>query len=388
MADWAHCFQPTTDDIELARRSLIDTLAVALAGRGHPLIAKCATLGDAGRWAVAAHVLDFDDLHMESTSHVSAVIVPTVLACGGDARTYLAGAGVMARLGTALGWSHYTAGWHATCTAGAPAAAVTASLAMGLDTQATAHAIALSIPAAGAVQRAFGTEGKSLQVGMAADAGVRAATLAAAGARSDLAVVEQWLELVGASWRTVDLTGPTVPGGLAIKLYPCCYAMQRPISAVRAAWNPSNSESVTRIRVTTPVATVQPLIHHRPVTGLQAKFSLEYAVATALVDGFPDLGSFTDRASMRPAVQDLLPRVDIRLVSGADGLLAGEVVVDIDLRDGSTLSASMGMPPGSPDRPPTDEELAAKVAGCGAGIAEALVGVDWATAAAILRAIS
>ena len=28
----------------------------------------------------------------------------------------------MARLGSALGWRHYSAGWHATCTAGAPAA--------------------------------------------------------------------------------------------------------------------------------------------------------------------------------------------------------------------------------------------------------------------------
>ncbi len=82
-----------------------------------------ASLGEAGRWATAGHVLDFDDLHMPSTTHISAVCVPTALATGGDARTYLAAAGVMARLGAALGWPHYSAGWHATCTAGRAGAA-------------------------------------------------------------------------------------------------------------------------------------------------------------------------------------------------------------------------------------------------------------------------
>jgi hypothetical protein len=57
----------------------------------------------------------------------------------------LTGAGVIARLGTALGWKHYTAGWHATCTAGAPAAAITAAVARGLGPEQIEVAIALAI---------------------------------------------------------------------------------------------------------------------------------------------------------------------------------------------------------------------------------------------------
>src|SRR6516165_12578520 len=136
---------------------------------------------------------------MQSTTHVSAVCVPAALASGGGADAYLAGAGVMARLGTALGWRHYEAGWHATCTAGAPAAAVTAAVARGLDAERTAVAIALAIPAAGGVQRAFGTAAKALQVGFAADAGVRAVALAQDGASADVRVLEDWLGLVGGS---------------------------------------------------------------------------------------------------------------------------------------------------------------------------------------------
>jgi 2-methylcitrate dehydratase PrpD len=121
LARWAAQLDPEPGDLELAGRSLLDTVAVTLAARDHRVTRLAAGLPEGGRWAVAGHVLDFDDLHMPSTAHVSAVCVPTALAMGGGPRAYLAAAGVMARLGTALGWPHYSAGWHATCTAGAPA---------------------------------------------------------------------------------------------------------------------------------------------------------------------------------------------------------------------------------------------------------------------------
>src|SRR5215217_3146743 len=168
LAHWAAGFAPAAEDEAMAQRALVDTVAVALAARDDPVGRMLSPLGRAGRWAAFAHVLDFDDLHMPSTTHVSAVCVPVALATGGGARAYLAGAGVMARLGTALGWPHYARGWHATCTAGAPAAAVGAGVALGLDAGGIARAVALAVPAAGGVQRAFGTAAKSLQVGFAA----------------------------------------------------------------------------------------------------------------------------------------------------------------------------------------------------------------------------
>src|SRR5271167_999023 len=232
LARWAHDLEPTAADLTLAGRSLMDTVAVALAGRDHPVNHLADSLPEGARWAVAAHILDFDDLHMPSTTHVSAVCVPTALAMDGGPRAYLAAAGVMARLGTALGWRHYSAGWHATCTAGAPASAAGAAVALGLPAEKIAIAMALAVPAAGGVQRAFGTDAKSLQVGFAVEAGIRAARLAAAGADADPAALDAWLELVGGDRVAVDPSGPTVPNGLAVKLYPCCYALQRPISVL------------------------------------------------------------------------------------------------------------------------------------------------------------
>ena len=393
LADWAAGQTPDAADLDLARRGLLDTLGVALAARGHPLLGRLAPLPEAARWAVAAHVLDFDDLHLPSTAHVSAVCVPATLACGGDARTYLVGAGVMARLGAALGWPHYTRGWHATCTAGAPAAAAAVATTLGLDAEGIARALALAVPAAGGVQRAFGTDAKSLQVGFAVEAGVRAARLAAAGAGADPAALDQWLDLVGAAAPTVGKPGPAtratpaVPGGLAVKVFPCCYALQRPIAALRELLHGAgpDPDAVTRVRVRTPRGTTQPLIHHRPTTGLAGKFSLEYAMAATVLDGYPGLASFTDEAVRRPRAQRLLALVEVELTTGGDGLLDGAVEIELEV-GGERRAGRLASPPGAPDRPPSPADLAAKLDACGPDVAELLDGVDWVDAPGRLRA--
>jgi 2-methylcitrate dehydratase PrpD len=386
LARWAHEYEPTADDLDLANRALLDTMAVTLAARDDAVVGLAAGLPEAARWAAVGHVLDFDDLHMESTTHISVVCVPATLASGGDARAYLAGAGVMARLGVALGWGHYSSGWHATCTAGAPAAAVAAAVALGLSPERTAAAIALAIPAAGGVQRAFGTSVKSLQVGFAAEAGVRAARLAAAGATADPAALDEWLTLVGGDPKRVVPAGAAVPGGLAIKVFPCCYASQRPISALREQLpREIDAARVSSIRVTTPEGTVHPLIHHRPRTGLEGKFSIEYAIAAALLDPHPGFASFTDDAVRRPAAQRLVELVDTTLTPGGDWLLAGEVDIVLTLDDGATYRAILALPPGSPARPPSAADMAAKIADCGEDVSALLDGLDWARARSLLQ---
>jgi 2-methylcitrate dehydratase PrpD len=389
LAEWAAGITPGPDDEELAHRSLLDTVAVTLAARDHRVTRLAAGLPDGARWAVAGHVLDFDDLHMPSTTHISAVCVPAALAAapggGGGPRAYLAAAGVMARLGTALGWPHYSAGWHATCTAGAPAAAAGAAVALGLPAERVAAAMALAVPAAGGVQQAFGTDAKSLQVGFAVDAGLRAARLAAVGAQADPAALDAWLPLVGGDPAAVDPAGPLVPNGLAIKLYPCCYALQRPIATLAGLAPSLDPADVRRIVLRTPEATVVPLIHHRPQTGLQGKFSLEYAAAAALLDGYPGFGSFTDEAVRRDAAQRLAGLVETKLEPGGSWLLDGELEAEIHTADGTVRRARQKFPPGSPARPPTAAQLAAKLAGCVRGLETDPASWTWDSAAEILR---
>jgi 2-methylcitrate dehydratase PrpD len=386
LSQWAHDLRPAAADLALADRSLADTVAVTLAARDHPVTRLAAGLPEGARWAVTGHVLDFDDLHMPSTTHVSAVCMPAALTAGGGPRAYLAGAGVMARLGTALGWAHYSAGWHATCTAGAPAAAAAAAVALGLSAGQIATAIALAVPAAGGVQRAFGTDAKSLQVGFAVDAGVRAARLAAAGARADPAALDAWLALVGGDASALDLAGPAVPDGLAIKIYPCCYALQRPISALtELAAGGLEPAQVRRIVLRTPEATVVPLIHHRPDSGLQGKFSLEYGAAAALLDRYPGFASFTDEAVRRDSARRLAGLVQASLEPGGSWLLDGTLDAEVHTSDGAILRVSRQFPPGSPACPPSPEQLSAKLADCLRGLDTDPATWGWDNAASVLR---
>ena len=358
----------------LADRSLVDTVAVALAARDHRVTRLAASLPDGARWAVAAHVLDFDDLHMESTTHISAVCVPTALATGGGARAYLAGAGVMARLGNALGWPHYSAGWHATCTAGAPASAAGAAVALGLTADQIATAIALAVPGAGGVQRAFGTDAKSLQVGFAVDAGIRAATLAAAGAQADPAALDEWLTLVGGDPARPTCPGPRSPAGWRSR---STRAATR-CSARSARWRswPSGPPG-PRCAGSCP----HPGGHAGPAdpspAGHRAAGQVQPGVraAAALLDGYPGFASFTDDAVRRPAARRLAGLVEIKLEPGGTWLLDGELVAELHTASGGVArSASSSRPdrrsgPRPRPAPGEDRRLPGRAAG-GSGRAD------------------
>jgi len=99
---------------------------------------------------------------------------------------------------------------------------------------------------------------------------------------------------------------------------------------------PLPADRVARVVVRTPEAAVQPLIHRRPTSGLQGKFSLEYAIAATLLDG-------------------------------------------------STRAARLEAPPGAPSKPPGLEDLHAKFADCGADVPGLLAGLTWPAAAGLLR---
>ena len=150
---------------------------------------------------------------------------------------------------------------------------------------------------------------------------------------------------------------------------------------------PVHADDVRCVTVTAPQAALQPLIHHRPVTGLEGKFSLEYAVAAALLDERPGLASFEDPAVVRPEARALIERV--RTVTGGnngdDGLLVGSVAVEMTLDGGRVLSASVDVPSGAPGRPLSSADLQAKVTDCAGADADQVTALRWDAAADGLR---
>ena len=87
----------------------------------------------------------------------------------------------------------------------------------------------------------------------------------------------------------------------------------------------------------------------------------------------------------RPAAQALLRRVALEASPGGDGLLSGAVEVEAVIRDGRTERVALELPPGAPGRPPSEDELAAKVADCTGPLAGTVLALDWGGAAALLR---
>lgn len=378
LAQWAAALTPTPSDLDLAQTALVDTVAVAVAAADHPLMRVIADLPAAARWAAQAHVLDFDDLHLSSTTHINAVCVPAAIAVDGDARTYLSGAGVMARLGMALGWNHYSRGWHATSTSGPVAAAVVAAIALGLDVDQMAMAMALSVSNCGGVQRSFGSDAKSIQVGLAVEAGIRAARLVAAGATADVRALDSWLHLVsGPPFVDAIDESAAIPGGLAVKTYPCCYALQRPIACAGEVAKYLDPDQVVRINIWLTESAVQPLVHHRPSTGLEAKFSLEHALAVAVADEIPGFASFTDAAVRRPEIHRLTRSVTAHVTAGGPGLLDDTVRIEVVTTDGQSHVGEMGVPPGAPARPLTAQQIAHKVRDCAGDRADDVLSIDW-----------
>ena len=148
--------------------------------------------------------------------------------------------------------------------------------------------------------------------------------------------------------------------------------MQRPIAAVRDLRAGLNQDSldgdIERVVVATPRATVQPLIHDRPRTGLEGKFSMPYAIATAILDDYPGFGSFSDEAVNREPAQALMTTVETDYGPGDPGragLLDGTVAISVRLANGRELQTELALPPGSPDRPPSAADLDRKLAACG-----------------------
>jgi len=119
------------------------------------------------------------------------------------------------------------------------------------------------------------------------------------------------------------------------------------------------------------------------VSGLQAKFSLEYAAAAALLDGYPGFASFTDEAVRRPAARRLTGLVETKLDPGGSWLLDGELTAEIHTGDG-VLETSLRFPPGAPQRPPSQEQLAAKISDCVAGLDSEPASWTWQNAAQVL----
>ncbi len=305
--------EPQADPRAAYRPALLDWLACAHRGAHEPAARAAAAAGDGLLERVTAagtagHVLDFDDTYAPGLAHLSAATAPAALVLGAELGAdvgtaldaYAAGFEAMGALARACHPALYDGGWHPTAVCGAAGAAVAAAHLLELDAGRTRTAIALGLLRAGGLRAAFGSDGKALQVGLAAAAGVQAARLAAAGARVDAAAITGgrggFAEAFGVATSAATLDAMLAARGAIdenwIKAYPCCLQTHGAIDAALLAGGPPPRDSVI-------IVTVHPISRQAAALdgvrdALEAKFSIPYLTAYALLHGPPGLDAFDD----------------------------------------------------------------------------------------------
>ena len=160
--------------------------------------------------------------------------------------------------------------------------------------QRTAQAIAL-LRASG-LRAAFGSDGKALQVGLAAAAGVHAALLAAAGAKVDHARVTSdpaagFERAFGATFALPDPAAPAIVERNWIKPWPCCLQSHAPIEAALAAGGAGDGPIEVVVHPVSRAAAALDDVSD----GLQARFSIPYLTAFALLRGGPTVDDLDER---------------------------------------------------------------------------------------------
>ena len=311
--------------------------------------------------AVAGHALDYDDVAL--AGHPSVVLVPAILAeaeavgaSGRKAATaYAAGYEVWARLVERDKDAYHRKGWHPTAVLGPLAAAAACAALRRLDAAKATQALGMAASMAAGVVANFGTMTKPLQAGRAAQSGVTAARLADAGltAAEDALEhpvgllnalspqgrvdTESPLEDLGREWRLAAL-------GVNVKKYPMCYGTHRAIDGMLdlVAANDLKPDEVAAVEVTIGKAQQAMLRNHRPTTGLEAKFSMEFAMASALAVRQAGLAQLSDGFVRSPDIQALLPKVSLATndtASEDDPAFAAFDRVKLRLADGREIQS-------------------------------------------------
>jgi 2-methylcitrate dehydratase PrpD len=336
--------------IEVAKRGILDTVGVTLAGAQDEATAAVASalrktaapgpalifgtsehvdvLNAALINGTASHALDFDDSSNTLGGHPSAPILPALwaIAPGKSGKAfiaaYAAGFECETRLARAVNFHHYDKGWHPTATLGTFGSAAACAHLLALSAEQTATALAIAASMASGIKANFGTMTKPFHVGHTTRNGLLAALLAKEGMTANVGALEHGQgffavyngagnfkpERLLESWGDpFDLVDP----GIAFKRHPCCGSTHSAVDAMlllREAHRVS-PEQVARIESWTHPRRLQHTNRPNPQSGLEGKFSIQYVLARALMHGIVRMEHFSDEAVRDPATRALMARV-------------------------------------------------------------------------------
>jgi 2-methylcitrate dehydratase PrpD len=405
--------------MHLGKRSILDGLGLALAGNAaesgrivRTYLKKLGVTADRGstiigtalkappRFAafangIAIHADDYDDTQLAVAkdrvygllTHPTAPALPPALSVGEregssglDVLTaYQIAVEVETKACEAIDPRHYDEGNHSTATMGTLAAAAAAARLMGLDVEQTRRALGIAASQSAGLRENFGTMTKPFHAGRSAESGIVAAELASLGWTATPIVLEAgrgFFKAVGGGYDASAIEGKLgkpwtfETPGVSIKPHPSGSlthpGMGRMLELIIE--HDIRPADVVKVRVGTNRHMPNALIHHQPRTELQAKFSMEFCMAILLLERKAGLAEFTDEVVNRRDVRKMIEKIDFGVHPEAEaaGYEKMTTIIDIELKDGRTVSGRADFGKGSPTNPMSDDELAEKFRECAA----------------------
>jgi len=338
--------------------SLIDTTGVAVAAREEPLVQSLlsshsanarsegvALFGGGPKFDVMtaalingsmAHALDYDDTLPWFQGHPSVVLWGAILplaqnlGCTGKQamEAYLVGLEVGCLLSQYMGNEHYTAGWHGTATIGRNAATAACCRLLGLTTEQTVNALGISGTNSAGFKTSFGTMCKPFHSGSAARGGVEAALMAQAGFTGSNEVFESKLGMkglmagIGSDKVGLAHLSHHPVEKLVFKYHAACHCTHAPIDIIMASSGAHGfrADDIADIKVHCSQISMDAAGNPNPQTGLDAKFSIAYAMSSALIKNDTGIANFTDDQVDDPDVRSLMSRVSVEVDEVLEGL--------------------------------------------------------------------
>jgi len=404
------------DAVEKAKRTTLDCMGAALAGVAEPVsqtitgyVTKLggpsqASLFGAGLKVsvpeaaltngVIAHALDYDDCGVK-IGHPSVLVLPAVLslgehlgASGRDILTaYILGLEIEGKMALHADFKLMQARLNHQTWYGSIGAAAACAKLLRLEVPKTRMALGIGANFACGLSANHGSMAGAMAAGNACRNGVIAALMAQEGVTANPDIIEAkngfYDTLVGRDHydaeRMADGLGNPFyieSPGIGLKKYPSCYHTHRALDGVFQLLGEHrlSDKDIAEVDVGTSERAMRVLSFSEPATPYQAKFSMPYCIAAAVVDHQVTLDTFTahkmeDRGIVeaRKKVHLFFPDIPIwpgLADVGPDTEFVGNPVT-IRTRDGRSYSARVDIPRGDPALPLTDNELLAKYRDCG-----------------------
>ena len=328
---------------------------------------------------ISGHVLDYEPMWHPAT-HATSPTLPSILALGEtrpvSGRDAIAALAVAFEVQGRLRLGGYATekiernGFHPPGTVGPMGAAAAGAKLLGLDVRQTRWAFGLAGSRGGTLAANIGTMAKSSHCGNAGRMGLEAALMAAHGFTANEDVIEApsgWAhvfhrdgfdfaaaEAFGRPWRMVD-------PGLATKKHPSQYGTHRGIDAALALAQKHALAAADIDRVVIRGPAMSYIDRPFPSTGLEGKFSYQYTVAAALLDGQIGIDTFRDARRFAPDMEAMLRRIQVE----PDPAIPADfeamwVEVTAHTRDGRVAAERCDRPRGIWGNPLTRAERVAK----------------------------